>query len=385
MKLWSDIKRNIRDIAFIHKDQLDPADAIRRIRDGIWFRGANVWILAFAIVLASVGLNVNSTAVIIGAMLVSPLMGPIVGIGLSLGINDFSLLKNALKNWLVMVAVSLCASSIFFLLSPLRLVNPTELLARTSPTIYDVLIALFGGLAGILENSRKERGTVLSGVAIATALMPPLCTAGYGLAHLNGHFFFGALYLFLINSVFIVLATYVSTLYLHFPKKDEQDRQVSLRQRRTISVILILFIVPSIWSAAILIKDNNFERNVTAFVNEHRFIDGHYLYDYQLQPGRKRMVELRIAGDPLNAKERQDILSAAAQYKIKESQIHITEHAFSSRREEKAEQLILDLVERTDGELLLHNLDMQALRSEVDRLSQRLDSLQRAQEAPVTQ
>ena len=174
-------RKSFRDVVNI-ADHIDTEDAAARIKKNIWFKGPNVWILAFSIVIASVGLNVNSTAVIIGAMLISPLMGPIFGTGLALGTNDFSLLKDSAKNLLIMVLISLIASFLYFIISPLDLVNPTELLSRTRPTIYDVLIALFGGLAGIFENSRKEHGTVLSGVAIATALMPPLCTAGYGLA-----------------------------------------------------------------------------------------------------------------------------------------------------------------------------------------------------------
>ena len=177
MGFWQTFRQQLREITDISA-HIDTADAAQRIKNNIWFRGPNVWILAFSIVVASVGLNVNSTAVIIGAMLISPLMGPIIGIGYSFGTNDAPLLKQAAKNLLIMVAISLLASSLFFLVSPLRLVNPTELEARTGPTIYDVLIALFGGLAGIFETSRKDRGTVLSGVAIATALMPPLCTAG---------------------------------------------------------------------------------------------------------------------------------------------------------------------------------------------------------------
>lgn len=190
MTLLKRIKRFIRRYFYIY-EELDTPGAAQRIKSGISFRGHNLWILAFSIIIASVGLNVNSTAVIIGAMLISPLMGPIIGVGLALGTNDVDLLKSSAKNLLVMVLVSLFASTLFFILSPLSLINPTELEARTSPTIYDVLIALFGGLAGILENSRKEHGTVLSGVAIATALMPPLCTAGYGLAHWNMHFLTG--------------------------------------------------------------------------------------------------------------------------------------------------------------------------------------------------
>ena len=274
MTLKQRIRRFIQRHIFIY-DELDTAGAAQRIKSSIWFRGTNVWILAFSIVIASVGLNVNSTAVIIGAMLVSPLMGPIIGAGLALGTNDLDLLKAAGRNLLVMVLISLAASTLFFIVSPLALVNPTELEARTSPTIYDVLIALFGGLAGILENSRKERGTVLSGVAIATALMPPLCTAGYGLAHWQLHFFFGALYLFIINSVFIALATYIMVKYLRFETVAGLDVAGAKRRRNVISAVLVIVLVPSIWTAIELIGDNNYERNVQLMMEEDRFVGPH--------------------------------------------------------------------------------------------------------------
>ncbi|MEZ7955201.1 MAG: DUF389 domain-containing protein, partial [Bacteroidales bacterium] len=182
-------------------DQVDITGTIESIKKNIDFKGPNVWILAFAVIVASVGLNVNSTPVIIGAMLISPLMGPIIGTGMAVGINDSLLLKRSLKNLGIMVVISLMASTLFFIISPLSLDEPTELLARTRPTIYDVFIAFFGGLAGIVEGSRKEKGTVIAGVAIATALMPPLCTAGYGIANLNLTYFAGAIYLFSINSL----------------------------------------------------------------------------------------------------------------------------------------------------------------------------------------
>ena len=200
------------------KDHVDVEAAIQRIRGGIAFRGPNLLILFCAIIIAAVGLNLNSIPVIIGAMLISPVMGPILGFGLGVGINDTSLVKDSFKNFVVMLAISILASTLFYLISPLQLEQQTELLARTNPTLYDVLIALFGGFAGILENSRKERGgTVIPGVAIATALMPPLCTVGYGIAHLEPKFILGAFYLFIINSVFITLATVVTVNYLHFP------------------------------------------------------------------------------------------------------------------------------------------------------------------------
>ena len=204
----------LKDIVYIN-DQIDTDEAAAKIKNNIYFRGPNVWILAFSVIIASVGLNVNSTAVIIGAMLISPLMGPIMGIGLSLGTSDVRLLNGSFRNLLIMVVVSLLAASFYFLISPLNLVNPTELLARTRPTIYDVLIALFGGLAGILESCRKEKGTVMSGVAIATALMPPLCTAGYGIAKANPQYFLGAMLLFLINCV-IELTLYLRGIYNAF-------------------------------------------------------------------------------------------------------------------------------------------------------------------------
>ena len=195
---------------------IDTEAAEKAIRNNIHFRGPNAWILAIAIIIASVGLNVNSIPVVIGAMLISPLMGPIFGLGLGLGVNDVALLKSSGKNLLVMVSISLAASFLYFMITPLSLSNPTELLARTNPTIYDVLIALFGGFAGILEQCRKEKGTVFAGVAIATALMPPLCTAGFGLASGNFNYFLGAAYLFFINCLFIMLATYISVQYFKF-------------------------------------------------------------------------------------------------------------------------------------------------------------------------
>jgi len=204
---------NLRD-----KDKAHERDTKEEIRKGIIFRGANLWILIFAILVCSVGLNVNSTAVIIGAMLISPIMGPIMGIGLGMGINDFQLIVKAAKNLGIALLMSIVASALYFWISPLDEAQ-SELLARTAPNFWDVLIAFFGGTAGIVAGSRKEKSNAVPGVAIATALMPPLCTAGYGLAQLNWDFFFGALYLFFINCVFISLSTYMIVRLLRYRKK----------------------------------------------------------------------------------------------------------------------------------------------------------------------
>ena len=196
------IKSFLREYLDLRKDKDNELETIDSIRKGVEFKGANLWILIFAIFMASLGLNVNSTAVIIGAMLISPLMGPIMGVGLSVGMNDFELMKRSLKSFLITTAFSVTTATVYFLFTPIAEAQ-SELLARTSPTIYDVFIALFGGLAGVVALSTKEKGNVIPGVAIATALMPPLCTAGYGLASGNLIYFLGAFYLYFINSVFI--------------------------------------------------------------------------------------------------------------------------------------------------------------------------------------
>ena len=246
MSFWNNIRNQISSIASL-SDHIDTASAEKLIRSNIYFKGPNVWILVFSIIIASVGLNVNSIPVIIGAMLISPLMGPVFGMGLGLGINDTGLLKSSLKNILIMMGISLVASFAYFLITPLNLSNPTELLARTNPTIYDVLIALFGGFAGIFELARKEKGTVFAGVAIATALMPPLCTAGFGLANGNLVYFIGALYLFAINCIFIILATYIAVKYMKFEQYEYKDAKAGKRAKRLITVFTVIVIVPSIW------------------------------------------------------------------------------------------------------------------------------------------
>ena len=219
---------NFFDKFKLHAEKEDLQTVVITISNGVVFRGTNLWVLIFAIFVASLGLNVNSAAVIIGAMLISPLMGPIMGIGLGMGISDVSLLRKSIYNYGVATIVALTTSTLFFLISPLDDAH-SEILARTTPTIYDVLIALFGGFAGIIATATKLKGNVIPGVAIATALMPPLCTAGYGLATLQFGFFVGAFYLYIINTVFIALATLIIVRFLHFPYKHEQ----TLKAERT--------------------------------------------------------------------------------------------------------------------------------------------------------
>ncbi|MEO6406290.1 MAG: TIGR00341 family protein [Ferruginibacter sp.] len=237
------MRKYIQDILSLRATS-DFAKTKSTINEGISLRGYNLWILVCSTILASIGLDTNSTAVIIGAMLISPLMSPILGVGLSVAIHDKQVLTLSLRNLFIAVAISLSASVIYFFLSPLGEPTP-ELQARTFPTLLDVLIALFGGVAGIVSISRHEQTTAIPGVAIATALMPPLCTAGFGIATANWNYFFGAFYLFFINAVFISLATYLIARYLHFPEKEFVNTKVARQYRIWFIILSMVALTPS--------------------------------------------------------------------------------------------------------------------------------------------
>ncbi|UFH34197.1 TIGR00341 family protein [Flavobacterium acetivorans] len=255
----------------LHKGEEDKNKVLESVISNISFRGSNLWILACAIVVASVGLNVNSTAVIIGAMLISPLMGPIIGAGFGLGIYDFNLLKRSLKNLLVATLASLAVSTVYFYISPFKEAMP-ELLSRTSPNFYDILIAFAGGLVGVIATTRVEKGNPIPGVAIATALMPPLCTAGYGLALGNMKFFFGALYLYSINCVFICLATFLIVKYLQYPITKQLDEKHQKQVRYIITTLILILILPSIYFAYQLFQEKKYQHQINVFM-ETEFTD----------------------------------------------------------------------------------------------------------------
>ncbi len=264
----------IRDRFNLDEDKASEEEVRENINRGVEFRGTNLWVLIFAIFIASIGLNVNSTAVIIGAMLVSPLMGPIMGVGLALGVNDFDLMKQSLRSLGLAAAVGLVTSTLYFWISPISTAQ-SELLARTTPTIYDVLIALFGGLAGIVAQSRKDRtSTVIPGVAIATALMPPLCTAGFGLARGNMTFFLGAFYLFFINAVFIAVGTFIIVRFLKYRKTAFVDPKRERRARRYMTVIVTMTLVPSIVLAYDIVQRTIFESNAREYIERVLTFDG---------------------------------------------------------------------------------------------------------------
>ena len=343
-------------------DEIDYENASTSIRKNIAFRGTNVFILACAIIIASVGLNVNSIPVIIGAMLVSPVMGPILGFGLGLGTEDNRLLKDSLKNYAVMVGISIIASSLFFLLSPLSLANPSELLARTNPTVYDVLIALFGGIAGIIEISRKEKGTVISGVAIATALMPPLCTVGYGISIWNWHYILGALYLFLINSIFIALATFATVKYFRFPVIEIYDEKMQHMPKTAVYLILIIVIVPSVFSAIHMVKENNFKIHAEKVVSENKNLGKCFIYEHKATYSRTSpTLELFLAGETPTREAKERLYRDAEHYGITRSQIIFHEDATSMRQELSEVEILKGIYEHTDQQIKRLNDSIAAL------------------------
>ena len=305
----------------IREEKEKPGIVIENIADNVSFRGTNLWVLIFAIIIASLGLNINSTAVIIGAMLISPLMGPIMGIGVGVGINDLALVRRAVRNFSFAVSVGLATSFIYFAITPLDDAY-SELLARTSPTIYDVLIALFGGFAGIVAASSTKKGNVIPGVAIATALMPPLCTAGYGLATLNFNFFFGALYLFSINTVFIALATFITVRLLKYPIKHLQDEKADIRSHRIITAITILTLAPSIYFGIVMIQHNKFTRSANMFIEAFSSVDGNYLLNKKIDPQNKN-IALIYGGSGISEERIAEMKEKMDLFGLKETELSV--------------------------------------------------------------
>ena len=292
--LWQIIKRYFNVLPYKDGEKY----VIKQITNGINFQGSNLWILIFAVFIASLGLNVNSTAVIIGAMLISPLMGPIIGMGLALGIADLDLFKQSIKNYLVSTFISVVTATIYFTLSPITNAQ-SELLARTSPTLYDVLIALFGGAAGFLATSTKGRNNVVPGVAIATALMPPLCTAGYGLAVQNTSYFFGAFYLYFINTVFIAFTTCLGVRFLHFHRKQFINREKMRRVNLYIVSIIIITIIPASYMTWNIIKQSVFENNIENFVTKELNYSGTNILSHQYDLKTKTLHVVAV-GNPIS-------------------------------------------------------------------------------------
>lgn len=353
---YFDLKSELEDYDTVH-------DAIEK---GIVFKGTNLWILMFAIVVASVGLNMNSTAVIIGAMLISPLMGPINGLGYGLATYDFDLFRRSLKHYVFAVGVSLLTSALYFLVTPVNTAH-SELLARTSPTFYDVVIALFGGLAGIVAISSKLKGNVIPGVAIATALMPPICTAGYGLATLQFNYFFGALYLFTINTVFIAVAALFVCQYLKFPFRSIVDPDRKKRVNQLITVILLVTIVPSVYFAYLMVKNEQFTQNSNDFINNVSFIEDSYLLDRKINT-TTRSIDLVYSGYGISDEAKDDIKEKALRFRLDTAKITIKRATDASILERNTQKF------QSEAEAL--NNQLNATNYSLHKAETRLDSVQ---------
>lgn len=349
----------LRGLLDLHVDT-DYRGCVENIRANVDFRSGNAWTLVFAIFVASIGLNTNSAAVIIGAMLISPLMGPIVGAGLGFGTNDMDLVKRSFLNLSYAVVISILVSCLYFFLSPLSELQ-SELLARTRPTVFDVLIAFFGGAAGIVAASRKEKSNAIPGVAIATALMPPLCTAGYGISQGNFSFFLGGIFLFLINSVYICLATLIFVRFLKFPLVDYIDQQDRHRLRNWILTVAILVLLPSIVSAWYMLKENSFENKANSFVKNEFNLDSVAVLGAELHFRLKDpKIVVRLMGDPVPEDKLEEIRNRLKFYDLPKNALVVNQSTLAQKLEERLQQKLVGRESESNGlSLKLSDLELQ--------------------------
>ena len=363
MSAWS----WLRKLLDFREDKAGDVATIESLKGDVEFRGTKLWILICAILVASIGLNVNSTAVIIGAMLISPLMGPIIGFGLGFGIADLDLVRKSLRNLALTTLFSITTATIYFLLTPLDQPG-SELLGRTEPSIYDVLIAFFGGAAGLIAGSSKSKGQVLPGVAIATALMPPLCTAGFGIATGNWAFFFGAIYLYLINSVFIAFATFVMVRIMRFPMKTVASGDIRKRSYRWITIIAVCTLIPSIYLSVRLVRDSYQEQRAKQFVADHFVSSDHQVIRQSLvrgEGGKAPYIDVVLIGKPLSAQAIDSIAALLPSYGLSSLELQVHQ-GFDNEAPTDYEQLggvlLRDLYERSERTASEQRAEIDSLR-----------------------
>jgi len=357
-------------------DAADEQEVIDGITKGVNFRGAKLWILVLAVFVASLGLNTNSAAVIIGAMLISPLMGPIIGMGLGVGIYDFDLLRRSFRNFIIATVFSVLTATIYFLITPLAEAQ-SELLARTSPTIYDVLIALCGGLAGIIALSSKSQrtGNVIPGVAIATALMPPLCTVGFGIATANWAYAAGALYLFVINTIFIAFATLIGTIFImKFQKKVYLDRAKEKKVKRTIYTIAFLTIIPAILLTVKMVGENFFERQVSRFVQQEFHYSMTHVISYDAD-FEKREINVVLIGNEVDSAALQVARDRLSLYKLEDVKLNVIQGSQSAANGAFDEKLLTGANELKKAEAVITQQQVR-----ISELEQRIASFTKASE-----
>ena len=328
----------------MHREKEDELETIEGFKQDVDFRGTKMWILICAIMIASLGLNMNSTAVIIGAMLISPLMGPIIGIGLGLGITNFELVKNAVRNFLMASAIGILTSTFYFFLSPIDTAQ-SELLARTAPNFYDVLIALFGGFAGIIAGASKSKGQVIPGVAIATALMPPLCTVGYGIASLQWTYAVGALYLYTINAVFIGLATFLGVRLLKYPRMTYVDKVRGARLNRLVFVIVLCTLIPSLFLAGKMVENSYREERIRRFVKNELSDDSFYVLSYTptILPSDTISLDVNLIGRPLSQQEIEILQAKLYEYNLTRTVLHVNQGYAAANADQLKKSILSDV------------------------------------------
>ncbi len=357
----------------LRRDKEDHQKTYESIRAGTEFRGTNLWILICAIFVASLGLNMNSTAVIIGAMLISPLMGPIMGVGFGVGVMDSDLIKKSLRNLVVATFIGMLTSCVYFLITPINGMR-SELLARTTPNIYDVMIAFFGGMAGIVATGSKEKGNVIPGVAIATALMPPLCTSGYGLATGQWSYFFGAFYLYLINCVYIGFSTWLGVYFLKIPKRPFTDVRKHRKLVQATTLIVLLTAIPSLFITWKIFTENIMQSQVESFISkEFNYKETHIIDQKFDGVGSKKELELSLIGRTLPQDSINNLIMKMNYYGLKDVELKINQGYESEQKidqEGLSRTIMMDLLKYNETTLV----DQQ---EKIARLEQELANYQK--------
>lgn len=314
----------LREYFDLQKERESQSEVIEDIRNGIEYKGSRLWILLLSILIASFGMNMNVVYVVIGAMLISPMLGPIMGIGLALGMNDFDLMKRSIKSYLITTFFSVVTATVYFLISPVTVV-PSEFMFQTSPTFYNVLIALFGGLAGFIALSTTKKGTVLTGVAIVTALIPPLCTAGYGLSSGNLVYFLGALYLYFIDTVFIGFATFLGVRMFHFPKLAFVNKKREREVRRYMFVVVIVSMIPTLYLTSDIIQKAILNSRANRFVTEQfNFKGSNVLYNKcMFDHNGKPMIQVLMVGNEIPQTTIEQLKLKMHDYKLDNTELDV--------------------------------------------------------------
>ena len=367
-------KAYFRELLDIRGDMMGYEEIDAMMLENTAIHGSNMWILMLAIFIASIGLNVNSTAVIIGAMLISPLMSGILTLGYSLAVKDLALMRRSLASFGTQVAISLIASTLYFLLTPLQ--EPTaEMIARTSPTIWDVLIALFGGIAGMIGNTRLKKGNVIPGVAIATALMPPLCTAGYGIATLQPRFLLGAFYLFAINTLFIALSAALVTVLLRVPAHREISPRRQKKINRIIVSITVITVIPSILIGGMTVYNSVMDSNIERYLKSEFVFSDTQLVQSSTDKMEKK-ISVSLVGQPVSQEAIAMLQKELANYGLEGYTLHVTQNSVSADPEnsdrvtialqENAISALQEKLEEKERELDAANRQLEEMRSSPD-------------------